>query len=191
MSFFKKLFKSEPPLLVAGEEPTGPLPQRVLMKTNLGDIELELFTEQTPKASPSPTCLNFITLANAGKYDNCLFHRVIKDFMIQGGDFTRGDGTGGKSAWGGKFEDEIVQGLSHDGLGVLSMANAGPGTNGSQFFITLRACSHLDGKHTVFGRIAPQSQASKDTLMKIAGVRTELQDRPSQTVKIVECRSVQ
>lgn len=110
--------------------------------------------------------------------------------MIQGGDFTRSDGTGGKSAWGGKFEDEIVQGLSHDGPGVLSMANAGPGTNGSQFFITLGACDHLDGKHTVFGRIPEDSQGSMDTLKKIGGVRTEMQDRPTQTVKIVECRSL-
>lgn len=110
--------------------------------------------------------------------------------MIQGGDFTRHDGTGGKSAWGGKFEDEIVRGLSHDGPGVLSMANAGPGTNGSQFFITLGACDHLDGKHTVFGRIPAHSQGSMDTLKKIGGVRTEMQDRPTQTVKIVECRSL-
>lgn len=185
MSFFKKLFKSEPPLLVAGQEPTGPLPQRVLMKTNLGDIELELYTEQTPK-----TCLNFVTLANAGKYDNSIFHRVIKGFMIQGGDYTRSDGTGGKSAWGGKFDDEIVQGLSHDGPGVLSMANAGPGTNGSQFFITLGECDHLDGKHTIFGRLAAGSQSSMDTLKKIGSVKTEMQDRPVQTVKIVECRTV-
>lgn len=110
--------------------------------------------------------------------------------MIQGGDFTRHDGTGGKSAWGGKFEDEIVRGLSHDGPGVLSMANAGPGTNGSQFFITLGACDHLDGKHTVFGRIPAHSQGSMDTLKKIGGVRTEMQDRPTKTVKIVECRSL-
>lgn len=135
------------------------------------------------------TCLNFITLSNAGKYDNSTFHRVIKNFMIQGGDFTRGDGTGGKSAWGGKFDDEIVPGLSHDGLGVLSMANAGPGTNGSQFFITLGACEHLNGKHTVFGRIAPASQGSRETLGKIAAVKTEWQDRPAQPVTIVECRS--
>lgn len=113
--------------------------------------------------------------------------------MIQGGDYTRGDGTGGKSAWGGKFDDEIVPGLSHDGLGVLSMANAGPGTNGSQFFITLGACEHLDGKHTVFGRVAAGGNAAAGglaTLRKIGGVRTELQDRPVQTVRILECRSV-
>ncbi|CAN8100831.1 unnamed protein product [Discula destructiva] len=181
MSFFKKLFKTEPPLLVAGQEPQGPLPERILMSTSYGDIELELHTQQTPK-----TCLNFITLANAGKYNNSTFHRVIKDFMIQGGDFTRGDGTGGKSAWGGKFDDEIVPGLSHDGPGVLSMANAGPGTNGSQFFITLGACEHLDGKHTVFGRVV----AGMETLGKIASVKTEWQDRPAQTIKIVECKSV-
>ncbi len=137
------------------------------------------------------TCLNFITLANAGKYDECIFHRVIKDFMIQGGDFTRGDGTGGKSAWGGKFADEIVSGLSHDAPGVLSMANAGPGTNGSQFFITLGACRHLDGKHTVFGRISARSQGSIDTIRKIGSVKTEWQDRPAQTVKIIECRTVE
>lgn len=111
--------------------------------------------------------------------------------MIQGGDFTRGDGTGGKSAWGRQFGDEIVPGLSHDGPGVLSMANAGPGTNGSQFFITLAACKHLDGKHTVFGRVADGHQASRDTLTKIAAVKTEWQDRPAQTVKIVECRTVE
>lgn len=137
------------------------------------------------------TCLNFITLANAGKYDGSIFHRVIKDFMIQGGDFTRGDGTGGKSAWGGEFGDEIVAGLSHDGPGVLSMANAGPGTNGSQFFVTLGACEHLDGKHTVFGKIAAHSQSSIDTLQKIGSVKTELHDRPVQTVKIIECRSIE
>lgn len=110
--------------------------------------------------------------------------------MIQGGDFTRGDGTGGKSAWGGKFEDEIVlPDLSHDGIGVLSMANAGPGTNGSQFFITLGACEHLDGKHTVFGRVI--NSGGLETLRRIGGVRTELQDRPAQTVKIVECRTLE
>lgn len=110
--------------------------------------------------------------------------------MIQGGDFTRHDGTGGKSAWGGKFEDEIVRGLSHDGPGVLSMANAGPGTNGSQFFITLGACDHLDGKHTIFGKIPAHAQGSMDTLKKIGAVKTEMQDRPVQTVRIVECRTV-
>lgn len=111
--------------------------------------------------------------------------------MIQGGDFTRGDGTGGKSAWGGKFDDEIaLPYLSHDGVGILSMANAGPGTNGSQFFITLGPCEHLDGKHAVFGRIPGSARGSLDTLRKIGSVRTELHDRPSQTVKIVTCRSV-
>lgn len=110
--------------------------------------------------------------------------------MIQGGDFTRHDGTGGKSAWGGKFDDEIVQGLSHDGPGVLSMANAGPGTNGSQFFITLEACESLDGKHTVFGRIPEGSKGSMKTLKEIGDVRTEMGDRPSQTVRILECRTV-
>lgn len=120
-----------------------------------------------------------------------MFHRIIKDFMVQGGDFTRSDGTGGKSAWGAKFGDEIVSGLFHDGPGVLSMANSGPGTNGSQFFLTLGACEHLNGKHTVFGRIAADSRGSMETLRKIGSVRTEWQDRPAHTVKIIQCRSVE
>lgn len=110
--------------------------------------------------------------------------------MIQGGDFTRSDGTGGRSAWGTEFGDEIVPGLTHDGPGVLSMANAGPGTNGSQFFLTLGACTHLDGKHTVFGRVAPGSTGSREALRRMGGIKTEWQDRPSQTVKIVQCRSM-
>jgi len=112
--------------------------------TKYGEIKLELFDDKTPI-----TCANFEKLANTGFYDGLTFHRVIADFMIQGG-CPRGDGSGGP---GYQFEDEFHPSLKHDGPGVLSMANAGPGTNGSQFFITHVPCPWLDGKHTVFGKV--------------------------------------
>jgi len=118
-----------------------------VIKTNMGTIEIELFAKETPK-----TVENFIGLANKGYYNGVIFHRVIDNFMIQGGDPT-GTGRGGDSFWGGKFADEIVPSLKHDQPGILSMANAGPNTNGSQFFITLVATPWLDGKHTVFGKV--------------------------------------
>jgi len=118
-----------------------------VIKTNMGTIEIELFAKETPK-----TVENFVGLANKGYYNGVIFHRVIDNFMIQGGDPT-GTGRGGDSFWGGKFADEIVPSLKHDQPGILSMANAGPNTNGSQFFITLVATPWLDGKHTVFGKV--------------------------------------
>jgi len=117
-----------------------------VIKTNMGTIEIELFEKQTPR-----TVGNFVGLANKGYYNGIIFHRVISNFMIQGGDPT-GTGTGGQSFYGKKFEDEIVPSLKHDVPGILSMANSGPNTNGSQFFITLVPTSWLDGKHTVFGK---------------------------------------
>jgi peptidyl-prolyl cis-trans isomerase B (cyclophilin B) len=115
-----------------------------VIKTNKGDIKLTLFASKTPI-----TVANFANLAEKGFYDGLAFHRVIADFMIQGG-CPNGTGTGGP---GYRFEDECNTGLEHDGPGVLSMANAGPGTNGSQFFITHIATPWLNGKHTVFGKI--------------------------------------
>ncbi|MFK8017236.1 MAG: peptidylprolyl isomerase [Gammaproteobacteria bacterium] len=112
--------------------------------TNRGTITLELFDEQAPK-----TVANFAKLAGEGYYDGLKFHRVIKDFMIQTG-CPQGTGTGGP---GYQFDDEFHDELRHDGPGVLSMANAGPNTNGSQFFITHVTCAHLDGRHSVFGRV--------------------------------------
>jgi len=112
--------------------------------TDKGEIELELFAAQTPK-----TVNNFCFLARQGYYDGVTFHRVIPGFMAQAGDPT-GSGSGGP---GYTFADEIVPELKHDGPGVLSMANSGPNTNGSQFFITYAAQPHLDGKHTVFGKV--------------------------------------
>ncbi len=114
------------------------------IKTNKGDMRLKLHADKTPT-----TVNNFVFLARDKFYDGTPFHRVIKDFMVQSGDPT-GTGRGGP---GYRFPDEIVPGLRHDAPGVLSMANAGPNTNGSQFFITHVATPWLDGKHTVFGKL--------------------------------------
>ncbi len=125
-------------------------------ETDKGTIRVELFEEQTPK-----TVANFEKLCGEGFYDGLAFHRVIPDFMIQGG-CPKGDGTGGP---GYQFEDEFVPELKHDGPGVLSMANAGPNTNCPQFFITHLATPHLDGRHTVFGRVV-EGQDVVDAITK-------------------------
>ena len=117
---------------------------RIKMETNRGDIELELYPEYAPK-----TVNNFVFLAKEGFYDRVIFHRVISDFMIQGGDPT-GTGRGGP---GYKFEDEFEGNPLRHETKVISMANAGPNTNGSQFFITHSPQPHLDGMHTVFGKV--------------------------------------
>jgi peptidyl-prolyl cis-trans isomerase B (cyclophilin B) len=118
------------------------------IKTNKGDIRLTLFADQTPY-----TVANFANLVKRGFYNGLSFHRVIADFMIQGG-CPLGTGTGGP---GYRFKDEFVKELKHDRPGILSMANAGPGTNGSQFFITHVATPWLDGKHTVFGCVVDEN----------------------------------
>lgn len=120
---------------------------QAVIKTDKGDIEVELYKDLTPK-----TVTNFATLAKYGYYNGISFHRVIENFMIQGGDPT-GTGSGGDSIYGGRFADEIVESLKFDGPGVLAMANAGPNTNTSQFFITHVATPWLDGKHTIFGKV--------------------------------------
>ena len=114
------------------------------INTDKGEISIHLYSDQTPI-----TCENFINLAKAGYYNGTTFHRVIPGFMVQGGDPT-GTGSGGP---GYQFADEFVSSLKHDSEGILSMANAGPGTNGSQFFITHAPTPHLDGAHTVFGKV--------------------------------------
>ena len=118
--------------------------KKAVIETEKGTITIELFEDKTPK-----TCANFEKLASSGFYDGLIFHRVIEDFMIQGG-CPKGTGTGGP---GYQFEDEFHNDLKHSGPGILSMANAGPNTNGSQFFITHVPCPWLDGKHTVFGQV--------------------------------------
>src|SRR6478609_1654786 len=144
------------------------MPSNATMKTNLGDIELELFDEDAPQ-----TVENFRKLSGDGFYDGVIFHRVIKDFMIQGGDPT---GTGGP---GYQFEDEFNQ---HKVVrGALAMANAGPNTNGSQFFIvTTEEAPWLDGKHTVFGRVTD----GMDVVDAISALETDARDRPAQDVVI-------
>jgi peptidylprolyl isomerase len=120
----------------------------VVVETNKGNFEVTLFPEIAPKA-----CENFIGLAKNSKYDGVKFHRVIPGFMIQGGDYERQNGTGGKSIWGTAFEDECNPVVKFDKPGLLAMANSGPKTNGSQFFITTAATGWLQGKHTIFGEV--------------------------------------
>ena len=147
------------------------------METTMGEIEIELYPTKTPK-----TVENFVGLSLKGYYNGIIFHRVIKDFMIQGGDPT-GTGTGGESYFGKSFEDEFDSSLQHTGPGVLSMANAGPNTNGSQFFITLVATPWLDGKHSVFGKVI-KGQEVVDAIGNVATSKPF--DKPLEDVKIVK-----
>ena len=148
-----------------------------MIKTNMGTIELELYENKTPK-----TVENFIGLAKKGFYNGIIFHRVIDNFMIQGGDPT-GTGRGGESFWGGRFADEIVPGLVFDSPGLLAMANAGPNTNTSQFFITLVPTPWLNGHHTIFGKVI----GGMDVVKAIGKVKTSKPgDRPIKDVVMEE-----
>lgn len=151
------------------------LGRSAILHTTMGDIHIKLFPDECPK-----TVENFVTHARNNYYDSLIFHRVIKSFMLQTGD-PLGDGTGGQSIWGGEFEDEFHRNLRHDRPFTVSMANAGPNTNGSQFFITCAATSWLDNKHTVFGRVVK----GMDTVQTIEKVPTDKNDKPLQEIKIV------
>lgn len=155
--------------------------QSVILQTNAGEIEIELYYRHAPK-----TCFNFGELANSGYYNGVLFHRIIQNFMIQGGDPT-GTGRGGESVFGGKFEDEITTELKHVGAGVVSMANAGPNTNASQFFITLAPTPWLDGKHTIFGRV----KSGMSVVKNLGMIMVDAQSRPIENVSIVSTRAVE
>jgi peptidyl-prolyl cis-trans isomerase-like 1 len=157
----------------------APIAPFVQVDTNMGKFVLELYYRHAPM-----TCRNFAVLAERGYYDGVSFHRIIKGFMMQGGDPT-GTGRGGASIYGsGKFQDEISPELKFSGAGILAMANAGPNTNGSQFFITLGVTRFLDGKHTIFGRVARGMRVVK----LIGNVQTKGNDRPVDDVKILRAR---
>ena len=157
-------------------------------QTYLGRIVIQLFDDEVPK-----TCRNFRYLCTQGlfskdkpSYQNTIFHRVIKDFMIQGGDITKGDGTGGYSIYGETFNDENFN-LTHNQPGLLSMANAGPNTNNSQFFITLKKTEWLDNKHVVFGIVI----SGFDIIKKIESLETGANDKPIEDIMITSCGIVQ
>lgn len=143
------------------------------------EIELELFDDIVPLTSK-----NFRVLASKGvnnkSYRNSIFHRVIKNFMIQGGDIMNSDGTGSVSIFGNQFEDENFK-IKHDQKGLLSMANSGPNTNGSQFFITTEVANHLDNKHVVFGKVVK----GYNVIDKIENLATDTNDKPYQNVQII------
>ena len=148
----------------------------VVLETTQGIIELKLFPETAPKA-----CENFVGLVKKGYYDGITFHRIIKKFMIQGGDPT-GTGRGVSSIWNRLFEDECTKDVSFDKPGILAMANAGPNTNGSQFFITTVPTPWLNGKHTIFGEVTK----GYENIQKIENQPTDSQGRPLIAQKIIK-----
>jgi len=154
----------------------------------LGTLKLLLRGDVVPR-----TVSNFTTLLGRPSprgYRGCPFHRLIEGFMIQGGDFTEGDGTGGASIYGKTFEDENFA-LGHDSRGTLSMANSGPNTNGSQFFVNFRATPHLDGRHVVFGTVDMGDKESAGVLEKLEAMRVDGDDRPLVEVRISDCGVVE
>ena len=153
------------------------LPEKAVIDTTKGEIFLKLFVNECPK-----TTKNFVTLGKRGYYDGLIFHRVIKNFMIQTGD-PRGNGTGGESIYGKPFKDEFNENLKHEAF-TVSMANSGPDTNGSQFFITTVPCHWLDNKHTVFGRVYDGT----DVVKVIEDTKVDKHNKPYEDIKIVTIR---
>ncbi len=148
----------------------------VTLETTQGNIQITLRPDIAPKA-----CENFIGLSKKGYYNDVVFHRVIQNFMIQGGDPT-GTGRGGESIWNKNFEDECSPQLKFDRPGLLAMANRGPSTNGSQFFITCAATPWLNGKHTIFGEVTQ----GMDVVQKIENCQKDSQDKPLTPIKILK-----
>ncbi|KAL9109181.1 MAG: hypothetical protein Q9227_006106 [Pyrenula ochraceoflavens] len=161
----------------------------VTLHTTYGDIKIETFCESVPK-----TAENFLALAAQGAYDSTPFHRIIADFIVQGGDTSlstkhtsdQSIPKGGSSIWGGFFENEIrTPALRHNARGVVSMANKGPGTNGSQFFITLKEAGHLDGKNTIFGKVIDGAQ-EEGPLEKLERLPVDKKGRPQGEKALIE-----
>jgi len=148
----------------------------VVLETNQGNIEIQLKNDIAPKA-----CENFTKLVEKGYYNGLIFHRVIKGFMIQGGDPT-GTGAGGQSIWGKPFEDEVTPVAKFDYAGILAMANSGPNTNGSQFFITCAKTPWLNMHHTIFGEVV----SGMDVVQKIENAPADSGDRPISEQKIIK-----
>lgn len=169
---FTNLSNTNSALYSRGEEAASQC-DRVTLHTSLGDIAIKLLGGSAPK-----TVENFVTHSKNGYFNGVTFHRIIKNFMIQSGD-PDGDGTGGESIWGAAFEDEIDDELSHE-IGTVSMANSGPNTNASQFFIVCGKASHLNGKHSIFGKVTKGIAVVK----QIEGVHTDKEDRPTDAVTI-------
>ncbi|XP_072025830.1 peptidyl-prolyl cis-trans isomerase-like 1 [Amphiura filiformis] len=155
---------------------TSQQPPHVVLETSMGQLTVELYWRHAPK-----TCKNFAELARRGYYNNVKFHRIIPDFMVQGGDPT-GTGRGGASIYGQQFADEIHPELKHTGAGILSMANSGPNSNGSQFFMTLAPAQWLDRKHAIFGRIS----GGMGVLKRMGMVETDTNDRPLEDIRILK-----
>lgn len=146
----------------------------VTLHTSHGDLKLEIFCDRVPRLAE-----NFLALAASGNYDGTIFHRLLKGFMIQGGDPT-GTGKGGESIWGGTFEDQFNQELKHDKRGVVSMANKKPDTNGSQFFILFAPQPHLNNRYSVFAQVID----GFETLDAMEKVSTGEKDRPLKEIRI-------
>lgn len=157
-------------MLVSGHVQAAGNPKATI-ETDQGTIVIELYKDKAPK-----TVENFVALANKGFYNGIIFHRVIPGFMVQTGDPT-GTGSGGP---GYSFSDEFGPGLKHTGAGILSMANAGPNTNGSQFFITLAATPWLDGKHSIFGKVVE----GQSVVEAIASTDRDAMDRPRKEIQM-------
>mmetsp|Transcript_15273 Transcript_15273/g.17285 ORF Transcript_15273/g.17285 Transcript_15273/m.17285 type:complete len:162 (+) Transcript_15273:349-834(+) len=147
----------------------------VTIHTNLGDLKLELKCTEVPKV-----CFNFLALAGSGYYNGSLFHRNIQSFMIQGGAPAGSRGKGGESIWGGQFDDQFDASLKHSKRGIVSMANKGPNTNTSQFFITYKEAPHLDNVYTVFGEVLD----GWETLDAMEKVKVGKKNRPLEEIVI-------
>ncbi|EKM78819.1 hypothetical protein AGABI1DRAFT_114396 [Agaricus bisporus var. burnettii JB137-S8] len=147
----------------------------VTLHTTHGDLKIEVFCEAVPKAAE-----NFLALCASNYYDGSLFHRNIKSFMVQTGD-PSGTGKGGQSIWGASFPDEIRSTLKFNARGIVAMANAGPDTNKSQFFITYAKQPHLDGKYTIFGKVIDGTDSTLDAMERVP---TNNKNRPLSEIKL-------